>query len=233
MSKITTKDNAWQTSAYIYLVPTNGKSEPVAINSDIPAASAGPHFTSSGLLTYLQMYVPKYEADRNRITVYNPETKERKVIAESWDYSPGSIASSPDAKTLYVTAEEQGRSKIFSIDLDTQDVKTLTNDNYVSSVNVLPSGNILFGSSSMQHPVAPYLLDVSSNEIKTLAIEKGLEDKLKTIDFSQPEDFKFTGAKDEEVHGWYLKPAQFEEGKKYPVAFLIHGGPQGAWGDSW
>lgn len=132
-----------------------------------------------------------------------------------------------------MTAEEQGRSKIFSIDLDTQDVKTLTNDNYVSSVNVLPSGNILFGSSSMQHPVAPYLLDVSSNEIKTLAIEKGLEDKLKTIDFSQPEDFKFTGAKDEEVHGWYLKPAQFEEGKKYPVAFLIHGGPQGAWGDSW
>ncbi|KAI8889633.1 hypothetical protein K501DRAFT_165231, partial [Backusella circina FSU 941] len=133
---------------------------------------------------------PKYEADRNRITVYNPETEERKIIAESWDYSPGSIVSSPDAKTLYVTAKEQGHSKIFSIDIDTENIKTLTTDNYVSSVSVLPSGNLLYGSSSMQHPVAPYLLDVSTNDIKALAIEKGLEDKLKSIEFSQPEDIR-------------------------------------------
>ncbi|KAI9480368.1 MAG: Alpha/Beta hydrolase protein [Benjaminiella poitrasii] len=233
LSKITSKDNAWQTSAHIYTVSTSGSEKPIAINEDIPAASSNPHYTSSGSLVYLQMFTPQYESDRNRIVVYDPQTKDRKLIAEKWDSSPHEITSSPDAKTLYVTAEQEGRNKIFAINIETEAIETLTEENYATSLNVLPSGDIFYSVSSMKHPLLPHLLDVSTKKIKPLTVEPSLAKKLDSIDFSEPEDIRFVGAKDEQVHGWYLKPAGFEEGKKYPVAFLIHGGPQGAWDDNW
>jgi acylaminoacyl-peptidase len=233
VAKSTNKDNAWQTSAHVYIVSTSGKEEPVAINKDILAASSSPHYTSSGLLVYFQMLTPQYESDRNRIVVYNPKTQEKKTITESWDSSPHEVTSSADAKALYVTAEQQGRNKIFCIDLETESVETLTEENYAAGLSVLPSGNILYGVSSMKHPVAPHVLNVSTKEIKSLAIESSLAKKLESIDFADAEDIRFTGALDQEVHGWYLKPTNYEEGKKYPVAFLIHGGPQGAWDDNW
>lgn len=233
LSKINTRDNAWQTSAHIYTVATSGKEEPVAVNKDINAASSSPHYTSSGLLVYFQMFTPQYEADRNRIIVYNPETKERKTIADSWDVSPHEVTSSSDSKTLYVTADHQGHNKIFSVDLETEKVDTLTEKHSAAGLAVLPSGNIFCGISSMNYPVAPHVVNVSNKEIKPLAIESKLAENLKSITFSEPEEFRFTGALDEEVHGWYLKPTNFEEGKKYPVAFIIHGGPQGAISSSW
>lgn len=233
VAKITSKDNAWQTSAHVYTVSTSGKDEPSAINKDIPAAASAPHFTPSGQLVYFQMYKPQYEADRNRIVLYDFTKKERKVIAESWDSSPHEVTSSLDSKTLYVTAEQKGRNKIFAIDLETESVDTLTETKYAAGLSVLPSGEIFYGASSMKHPVAPHVLNVETKEIKALAIEGKLAKKLGSIEFSEPEDISFIGAMDQEVHGWYLKPTNFEEGKKYPVAFLIHGGPQGAWGDSW
>lgn len=233
LSKINTRDNAWQTSAHIYTIATSGKEQPVAVNADIPAASSSPHYTANGLLVYFQMLRPQYEADRNRIVVYNPKTKERKTIADNWDSSPHEVASSFDSKTLYVTADQQGRGKIFSVDLETEKVEALTEEKSAAGLTVLPSGDIFYGVSSMKHPVAPYVLKVASKEIKPLAVESQLAEKLSTFNFSDAEDVRFVGALDQEVHGWYLKPANFEEGKKYPVAFLIHGGPQGAWGDSW
>ncbi|KAI7897664.1 Alpha/Beta hydrolase protein [Cokeromyces recurvatus] len=233
VAKINTKDNAWQTSAHIYTVSTSGLDEPVAINKDIPAASSNPHYTSSNLLVYFQMLTPQYEADRNRIVIYDPETKSRKVIAKDWDSSPHEVTSSLDSKTLYLTAEQEGRNKIFAIDIETESIETLTNDKYATKLQVLPSGNIFYSLSSVKHPVLPHLLDISTKEVKRFNAEPNLLEKLKSIDFSEPEEFRFTGALNEQVHGWHLKPAQFEEGKKYPVAFLIHGGPQGAWNDNW
>ena len=47
------------------------------------------------------------------------------------------------------------------------------------------------------------------------------------------ESFWFTGAHDDKVEGFLVKPPNFDANKKYPVKFLIHGGPQGAWGDDW
>ncbi|KAI8639615.1 Alpha/Beta hydrolase protein [Parasitella parasitica] len=233
IAKITSTDNAWQTSAHVYTVSTSGKHEPVAINKDIPAASSCPHFTGSGQLVYFQMYTPQYEADRNRIVVYDPTTEERKVVAESWDSSPHEVTSSLDSKTLYVTAEQKGRNKIFAVDLETEAVDTLTETKYATGLTVLASGEIFYGASSMKHPVAPHVLNVQSKQVKPLAVESGLASKLKSIQFSEPEDISFIGAMDQEVHGWYLKPANFEQSKKYPVAFLIHGGPQGSWNDNW
>ena len=56
---------------------------------------------------------------------------------------------------------------------------------------------------------------------------------LEGVNFGDFEQFSFKGWNDETVHGYVVKPHNYEEGKKYPVAFLIHGGPQGSFGNGW
>ena len=56
---------------------------------------------------------------------------------------------------------------------------------------------------------------------------------LSQIQMQSVEWFYFTGSEKKQVEGFILKPPDFDPGKKYPVKFLIHGGPQGAWGDDW
>ncbi|CAO3690587.1 unnamed protein product [Rhizopus stolonifer] len=221
LAKTPERDNAWQTTAYIYLVSTKGGS-PQQINH-LPAASSSPYFTPTGQLAYFQMKVPQYEADRNRITLYDLQSQETREIASDWDSSPSEILS--DGHQLFVTAVDQGHQKIFAIDLQTEAIRCLSDKHSASGLQLL-GNKLFFGLSSMQHPTQPRLLDLQSNQL----IKFGQD-----LDFglSSPEEIRFQGANDEQVHGWYLKPADFDPSQKYPVAFLIHGGPQSAWVDSW
>lgn len=232
LAKIKGSATAWETSKFVYVVPTSGQSEPEVLNNDIPAAATSPTYAPSGALAYLQMMEPQYESDRNRIVLY--KNGKRTLIAEDWDRSPSSLAFSPDESILYVTAEEHGRNKLFAIDLHkpSLSILTLTETNAVSSVSVLPSNTLLFTASSMQSPNVIYTLDPKGNR-KQLGPSSDLAERLAEIQFNAPEEFLFEGALGDSVHGWLIKPSGFDPSKKYPLAFLIHGGPQGAWMDSW
>lgn len=176
------------------------------------------------------MLEPKYEADRNRIVLYNGDS--RSYIAESWDRSPSSLVFSKDSKTIFVTAEEHGHTKIFAIDRETGAVRTVTEKHTASSVSV-SDGKLIFNLASMNHPNIVSSVDIESGELTHHTVTDELKFLLKGLDMPQPEEFWFTGALDDKVHGWIIKPVDFNPNKKYPVAFLIHGGPQGSWGSSW
>ncbi|KAL0084076.1 Alpha/Beta hydrolase protein [Phycomyces blakesleeanus] len=233
VSKIRSPDNAWETSQHVHIVPTSGESEPVIINGDIPAASAGPKFAPSGVLAYLQMYAPQYESDRNRIIIWDPATGTKTTVAESWDRSPSELAFSPDSNTLFAVADEYGRHKLFSIDLTTEEITALTNEHALSGLSVLSSSRLLFSLNSLEHPNIAHTLDLDSKVLTKHSVSDALSSHLNRLDVSKPDEFVFQGALHDPVHGWILKPADFDASKKYPVAFLIHGGPQGAWSDSW
>ncbi|KAI8576488.1 hypothetical protein K450DRAFT_274726 [Umbelopsis ramanniana AG] len=230
VSKISGPEGAWETSQHVYLVSTDGNSEPVAINHDIPAAANNPVFAPDGTLAYLQMLEPKYEADRNRIVLYDGKT--RTYVAENWDRSPSSLVFSKDSKTIFVTAEEHGHTKIFAIERETGNVKTLTEKHTASSLSVL-NGKLVFSLASMNHPNIVSSVDLESGELKTYGVTNELAVLMKGLDMPTPEEFWFNGSLNAKVHGWIIKPTDFDSSKKYPVAFLIHGGPQGSWGSSW
>ncbi|KAG0167517.1 hypothetical protein DFQ28_004177 [Apophysomyces sp. BC1034] len=233
VSKIQTPDNAWQTSQHIYLVQTTEHSDPIPVNDFIPAASSKPTFAPNGILAYLQMVKPQYEADRNRIVIFNPKTRARRLLVEDWDRSPSELAFSPDSSTLYVVAEDHGRSKIFAINLVTEDITMLTDKHVVSGLSVLSSDTLLFNVNSMNHPNIAHTLHISSGELVQQGPSDVLRQHLDNIDLQKPEEFEFDGSLNHRVHGWLVKPADFDPSEKYPVAFLIHGGPQSAWSDSW
>ncbi|KAI9246099.1 Alpha/Beta hydrolase protein [Phascolomyces articulosus] len=244
VSKTQTPDNAWQSSKHVYIVPIGGSTnqKPIAINDDIPAASATPKYAPSGkTLAYLQMFVPQYEADKNRIILYDRATGHKSILAESWDRSPLSVQFSPDSSIIYSTAEDYGRQRIFAIDTQTDKVRPLTENHSATSISVVPSsGTLVFSLQSTRFPNLVHTLDPSSMsiveqqlQIKSHGMSTQLFEALGKLEMLEPEEFEFTGDLDDSVHGWIIKPPNFDPNIKYPVAFLIHGGPQGSWDDVW
>lgn len=222
-------DMAWQTDMDIYVVQVSGTTVPVSITASNIAQDSYPVYSPDGLyIAYLAMRVPKYEADRRRVMIYDRNTGTHFTLTESWDRSPESIVWSLDSKHLYVTAQDVAKLKIFEVNSVTGFVRTLVNYADNIGVHVIPKG-LIFNQNSQMSPneVFTYINGV----IKQVThINK---DYLNSIEMNQPEEFWFRGTLGDDVHGWIIRPPGFNEEAKYPIAFLIHGGPQSAWIDAW
>lgn len=225
VSKITSRENAWQTSQHVYTIRLDDETaKPIAINDDIPAASSGPVYApKSGRLAYLQMKTPQYESDKNRIVIYNKEKEGRIEIVSDWDRSPSELVFSNDESTLYAVAQEFGRTKLFAIDLTSQSITTLTNERSVGGVSVISDHELLFTVNSMNHPSIVHTFNTQTNELKRHDVSHALKKGLDSFSLRDPEEFQFRGALGDTVHGWIIKPFDFDENKKYPVADIIHG----------
>ncbi|RUS24564.1 Alpha/Beta hydrolase protein, partial [Jimgerdemannia flammicorona] len=240
VAKAPGRNYAWETSQYIYLVPTAGDSPPVAINSDIPGASSYPRYKPDGnSIAYLQMFVRQYEADRNRLVTYNRATQRRKVVTADWDCSPSSIAWAVGEDAVFVTAQDKGHVKIFAIDTLTGELlNTLTNIHTASGIQILSPTALIFSMSSLTSPNNIYTISsaASLHTTKSATLTRRTDIHVNhedPIDFPEPDEFWFVGAQNHPIHGWIITPPNFNSSKKYPLAFLIHGGPQGAWDDAW
>lgn len=176
------------------------------------------------------MFQPGYDADRLRVIVYNGKT--RRDVTKTWQQTAISLAFSPDSQTIYTTADEHGHLKIFAINLQTEEIKTLTHE-HTATLVCMAKNDLIFRLASMNHPHVIHRLNTTTLELKPYGTTPELQALFKGVDLPKPEEFWFEGALGDKVHGWLLKPANFEQGKKYPVAFLVHGGPQMPFRDNW
>ena len=235
-------DEAWSTDLNIFLVPVSG-GPARSITAENKATDTGPVYSPDGkTIAYRAMMRPGFEADRLRIKLYDRQTGKARTITEEWDHSPGSLAWSPDGKTLFVTAQEHAREKIFAVDVASGKPRELVGEHYNTNLSVVtaPSGTaadrLVFGQDSLTGPLELWTCRGDGSDL--LRLTQINDDRIKLAQMATPEEFHFTGALDEVVHAWLLKPVGFEEsaaaskdrpsGKKHPIAFVIHGGPQGA-----
>ncbi|WP_222564040.1 alpha/beta hydrolase family protein [Novilysobacter antarcticus] len=221
----------WSTNFDLYQVSADGSGAARNLTADNPATDSGPVFNADGSkLFYRAMKRPGFEADRYAVMELDMASGQRREIAPKWDRSADSIAVSPDGETLYVTAQDVGEHPLFALDVADGEVTRLAADGSIGSVQVagqtlaftrnsLTSGNQVFTGST----------DGSFER----AITPDAGELLPQVKFGEFEQFSFPGWNRETVHGYVLKPWNYEEGKQYPVAFLIHGGPQGSFGNSW
>ncbi|HYV50122.1 MAG TPA: S9 family peptidase [Myxococcaceae bacterium] len=225
-----TRDAAWSTDLNVYVVPASGKSPPRSITSDNRAADGTPLYSPDGtMLVYLAMKRPGAEADRRRIVVVDRKTMKARVLTEGWDRSPGDLAFSPDSKTLYVTAEQMGNNALFTVDVAGGQVTTLWEKGNADSPRAA-GDRVVFSLDTLKMPAE--LRSISRVAGGALENVTSLNaERLRAVQMGDYEQFSFKGAKDETVHGYVMKPANFRAGQKYPVAFLIHGGPEGSFGD--
>lgn len=221
---------AWSTDFDLYVAPVDGSVVPQCLTESNTAIDASPVFSPDAKqLAYLAMSRPGYEADRLRILVRDWPNGSDRVVAESWDRSPSSIFWSPDGKEILAIAEDTGRQLLFAIDIQSDQVRTLTQDGWVHEGSAAKD-SIAFTRSTLRSPAELFVVSVEGrNRHPITAVNQSLLD---TIQMGQPEQFSFAGWNNETVHAWIVKPADFDPGQRYPISFWIHGGPQGSFGDS-
>ncbi|MBO9716017.1 MAG: S9 family peptidase [Pseudoxanthomonas sp.] len=197
-----------------------------------PAWDTGPVFSADGkTLYYRAMKRPGFEADRFALMARDLATGATREIAADWDRSADGIVLSADGRTIYTTAQDMGQHPLFGVDIESGKVGKVVGEGSISAFeiagdtlvfarNTLRSGDQLF-ATTLSAPQAQHALTASAGE------------SLPEVKFGDYEQFNFAGWNGETVHGYVVKPWNYQEGKRYPVAFLIHGGPQGSFGDGW
>jgi len=238
-----------QGDAVVFSARVAGQTEPWSTNFDLfrtngltgdgftnltdgnDAWDTGPVFSPDGrTLAYRAMARPGFEADRWQIVLMDVATGAKREVAANWDRSADSLQWSADGRTLYVVAGDVGQTRLFSIDVANGAVVPITGPGHVSAVELTPSG-FVFAQDSLTSPSELFVKTFRGREMprQITDVNPELDSRL----FGEAEQFSFAGWNDETVHGYVIKPAGYVEGRKYPVAFLIHGGPQGSFGNSW
>lgn len=225
---------AWETNLDVFTVSINGNSygTPKAITASNLATDTQPEYQPGGSkIAYLVTEVRGYEADKYRVALYDRDTATSSIITEEWDRSVSAVKWSADGKSLIVETLEVARNKIFSLKLNGQ-VSPLVVEHGNGAVSTLPNGNFVYSQTSMNSPLNLFLYDKPSNTSTQLTFFN--QELLEKSEMSTPEEFWFTGANGDSIHGWVLYPVGYKEGDTdIPMAYLIHGGPQGTWSDDW
>jgi dipeptidyl aminopeptidase/acylaminoacyl peptidase len=224
--RIAGNSEPWSTNFDLYAVPADGSAAPRNLTADNPAWDAYPVVSKDGAkLYYLAMKRPTFEADRFGIMELDLASGARREIDPDWDRSPGSIRLSPDGRSLYALADDVGEHPLFSVDIRSGKVKKLAAGGNISAYT-LAGDSIIFSRDTLKSPADLFRLDASGKEQRLTAFN---HERLKDVAFGDYEVFQFKGWNDDTVQGYVVKPANYQPGHRYPVAFLIHGGPQGSW----
>jgi dipeptidyl aminopeptidase/acylaminoacyl peptidase len=221
-------DEAWSTNFDLWLAPVDASAAPKKLTEN-PAWDTHPVFSPDGkTLAYVAMERPGYEADRFRVILRNWADGSERVLTEKWDRSVRDLGFAPDGKSLIVTAQDTGHVPIFSIDLASGDAKKLVAGATASSPSVA-GDRLVFLQNDLSHPNEVWTAALDGSDRKALThVNDALVAKAQV---GAAEQFSFKGAKGDEVFGWVVKPANFDPEQTYPLAFLIHGGPQGSFGN--
>ncbi|MES1909535.1 MAG: hypothetical protein MHM6MM_002258 [Cercozoa sp. M6MM] len=224
-AKTSASDEAWSTDVDIYTVSLEGEKFVPKKITHTSAYETNPVYTpDSESIVFLAMRTPKNEADRNRIAVYNRRTGEIAMRTEHIDLSFHSLAFVPgESDHVIATAQQQGHDVIFDVPLGDGAIKSLSGKGAAGGVLPLKDGRILHTLSNMHVPA-----DIAIDGKRITSVN---EAHFRDVDIAPLEEFRFAGWNDEETHAWLVKPADFDPSKKYPVAFLVHGGPESAWLD--
>jgi dipeptidyl aminopeptidase/acylaminoacyl peptidase len=255
------KNPAASTNNDLWIVPVSG-GPAKNITADNPASDSTPLYSPDGrYIAYRAQQRPGYESDRFDLMLYDLKAGTRTQVQVLPDMSIGTFAWSPDSsKIFYVEtddeAQQKGQKMIWSNDLgnngiqvkDSQTGKSIgvrvqSNERvtrgYDDDLAFSPDGKtLLFTQMSLERPIEIEKVALTPRidpyGVPKVAQLTNLNDSvLSQISMSPLETFWFVGAHNDKVQGFLVKPPNFDASKKYPVKFLIHGGPQGAWGDDW
>ncbi len=221
----------WSTNFDIYKVPADGSAPPIDLTADNKAWDAYPVPSPDGkMLYYLAMKTPAFEADRFAIMALDLATGTKYEVDPDWDRSPGSMSVSADGKTLYVTVDDNGQHPLFAVDIASGKVKQVVGDGSVSGYT-LAGQRVLLARDDLSHPTDLYTVDADGQSLKQVTHFNAA--RLKNIRMGDVQFFTFKGWNNETVQGYVVKPVNYKVGQKYPIAFIIHGGPQGAMNNDW
>jgi dipeptidyl aminopeptidase/acylaminoacyl peptidase len=227
------REEAWSTNFDLYLAPADGKAL-TNLTQENKAWDTSPVFSPDGkTMAYLAMERAGFEADRFRIGLRSWPGGKTRVLTQAWDRSPGELVWSSDGRTIYCTADDFGHHSLFTVDAATGTARTVVKEGTVASPQLIAGAKgterIVYSLDTLVMPAELFSVRADGSDVRQLTNVN--KEKVAAARMGKPEQFTFKGAKGDTVYAWVVAPADFDPAKKYPVAFLIHGGPQGSFGD--
>ncbi len=226
------KVEAVSTNSDIYVIPLSGGT---ARNITVAnkGYDVGPVYTrDSKLILYRSQARAGFEADRSRLMAYNRATRRSAELLRGFDLNVDEVVLSPDGNSVYFISAERGFHTIFKAPLSGGAPTRVVDRVFATNLQIAPDGNSLFfAHSSLAMPVEIYRANADGTNVS--AVTSINRAQMSRADLQEAEEVEWIGAVHKRIHGFLLKPANFDAARKYPLVVLIHGGPQSAWNNNW
>lgn len=223
---------AISTNHDIYTVPiSGGPATQITIN---PGADVSPLYSPDGkYLAFRSQARAGFESDRWRLMLFDRTTKRLTSLTESLDRPVESFTWARDGSRLFFVAQDRGRGVLYSVSVNGGGLRAvISGPVHVDDVQFSPDGKtMVFSQQSGSSPVE--IFRVASTGGAPTPLTKMNESLLAQFELRPFEEFWVESSDRSRVHSFLVKPPAFEPKRKYPALILIHGGPQGAWGESW
>ena len=229
-ARVAGRTEPWSTNFDLFETPADGSSAPVNLTADNPAWDAQPHFLAGGDLAWLAQDRPGFESDRFHVLVRDARSGAVRSLTGGWDRSVARLGSTPDGRALVVTADDLGQRALFLVDARSGAPRRIVADGEVDDFAVTRDRIVLL-RADLGGPAELYSVPLGGGKLRRLTRVNGA--LLAARQMSPFEQFSFKGWNEETVYGYLMRPYGFEAGKRYPIAFLVHGGPQSSMQNIW
>ena len=229
-ARVAGRSEPWSTNFDLYQVPADGAARPKNLTAQNRAWDTQPVFLASGDLAYLAMARPGFESDQLRIMLRDARTGAVRPVVASWDRSIDHLGVTADRKQLLVTTDDVGQKALYAIDVASGTPRKLVGTGSVAEFEPT-SDSVVYALSSLGGPADLYSVPLVGGAPRRLTNVNA--DVMSQRKLGEYEQFSFKGAGGETVYGFVMKPHGFQRGVRYPIAFIIHGGPQVSFSNGW
>jgi len=229
-ARIAGRSEPWSTNFDLFEVPADGSSARVNLTADNPAWDAEPVFLANGDLAWRAQQRAGFEADRFHIVLRSARGRTVRALTGGWDRSVMQLRASPDGKALLASVDELGQRALYRVDPVSGAPTRLVASGEVEGFSATRR-EVVFARADLGGPADLYAVPLGGGELRRLTDVN--HELLAARQLSAYEQFSFRGWNDATVYGYVVRPWGFEPGKRFPVAFVVHGGPQVSFENLW
>jgi dipeptidyl aminopeptidase/acylaminoacyl peptidase len=229
-ARIAGRSEPWSTNFDLYQVPADGSSAAVNLTADNRAADAQPVFLANGDLAWLAQDHPGFESDRFHVMLKDARSGAVRAVTGGWDRSVARLGATADGQALVASADEHGQKLLFRIDPRSGVPTPLTATGSVDAFSVA-RGQVIIERADLGAPADLYAVPLRGGAARRLTDVN--HEVLAAHPTTEYEQFSFKGWHDETVSGYVVKPYGFDPAKRFPIAFVVHGGPQVSMQNLW
>jgi dipeptidyl aminopeptidase/acylaminoacyl peptidase len=220
--------NAWTTNVDVWRVPSDGSERPARVSLGHGMDNVPSYSPDGNTIAWLSMARAGYEADRQCIVLLDRASGKLRNLTDAWDRSISEYSWAPDGNRIWAACDNLGNHSLFGVEVANGRVGVLVEKGYNTSPTEV-GDSVLFLHDDLRSPAEIHLVQKGGTSPRALTHFN--DEKVAAARMGAYEQFSFPGVKGDTVYGFLVEPADFDPAKKYPVAFLIHGGPQGSFGD--
>ena len=229
-ARIAARTEPWSTNFDLFQTPVDGSAAPANLTASNPAWDAQPVFLANGDLAWLAQERPGFESDRFHIMLKDARSGAVRSVTGGWDRSVHHLGATPDGKALLASVDELGQAPLYRIDPKSGTPVRLVAGGAVEAFSA-GRERVVYARADLGGPADLYSVALRGGP--PVRLTDANHERRASRHMGEFEQFSFRGWNDETVFGYVVKPFGLEPGKRYPIAFVVHGGPQVSFGNLW